>query len=207
MLLMQQCQLQTEVLWFQHSTDIQNQNYCLPWRGSRAFYSYLQCLESHSSSQKMVIVWALQRDLLASQKLDTTIWKWLDSVPALCFAELSVVRPVLACHTFSCLTAAVDLMLVETQKTGCVMSCFSSDLEDKMNIWNLVKHLLPFQDAVSVTAVWSAGHSKAVAGGARRASWRWTRTARTVERHQNLIARFFLLHKSFFSASALGGRM
>lgn len=81
-----------------------------------------------------------------------------------------MVRPVFACHTLCCLVAAVDPMLVETQETGCVMSCFSSDLEDKINLGNVVKRLLPFQDAVSVTTVCSAGHSEAVAGVARKAS-------------------------------------
>ncbi|KAK2520565.1 Ralgapb [Columba guinea] len=52
-----------------------------------------------------------------------------------------------------------------TMKTSTV-----SDLEDKINFGNVVKRLLPFQDAVSVTAVCSAGHSEAVAAIATQAS-------------------------------------
>lgn len=45
-------------------------------------------------------------------------------------------------------------MLLETQKTGCVMSRFSSDLDGRTNLQNLVKRLLPFQGAGRVvTAV------------------------------------------------------
>lgn len=119
---------------------------------TRPFCSYMQCLKSPDSNQKVVVLLVLQGYLPAFWKLETAVWNWVNSVPLLCSSKLSVVRPVFANRMISFVLAAVVLTQWcwwTTRNLAVSCPAFFAMQKTELSYRNLVKCLLPLQGVVT----------------------------------------------------------